>query len=337
MSFIEVKQVSKEFDNGLKVLNNISMDIGKGEFVTLLGSSGCGKTTLLRCIAGFVTLSSGQIYIDGTDVTNAPPKDRDIGMVFQQYSLFPNMTAAQNIAFGLKMRKTPSDEISRKVREIIEIIRLEGKENSYPAELSGGQQQRVALARALVTEPKVLLLDEPLSAIDALIRKKLQQEIRRIQRTLNITTIFVTHDQHEAMVLSDRIFLMNEGKIAQSGSSEEIYTSPESYFAATFVGNYNVLPITDFERLMDVRPEAVHVAIRPELCRLSEEFPPDGDFYVSKVAVRDRILNGTTLSYSVEKDGVLVNVELLNSKENFLNQNEAYLYIPKDVCVCLAD
>ena len=220
------------------VLNNISLTLKKGEFATLLGQSGCGKSTLLRSIAGLEGVDVGRILIDGKDITNLSPRQREVGMVFQSYALFPNMTVFDNIAYGLKMKKVKN--IKSRVKKMIDMVDLIGKEESYPHQLSGGQQQRVALARALVMEPKVLLLDEPLSALDAKIRKSLQKELKRIQKELDITTIFVTHDQEEAMTMSDRIFVMNKGKVVQSGSPSEIYTSPVNTFVAKFIGNYNV-------------------------------------------------------------------------------------------------
>ena len=217
MGYIHFENIHKDFGQN-KVLKGITMDIEKGHLVTLLGPSGCGKSTLLRCLSGLEDVTSGQITMDGKDITHISPRDRGIGMVFQQYSLFPNMSVAQNVAFGLNMKKVPKDTIRRKVSEILTIVGLEDKAEQYPNQLSGGQQQRVALARAIVTEPKVLLLDEPLSAIDAKLRRNLQVEIRRIQQDFGMTTIFVTHDQDEAMVMSDVIHLFHNGLMEQSGT-----------------------------------------------------------------------------------------------------------------------
>ena len=215
MSYIRFENIVKSFGSNT-VLKDINLEIEKGQLVTLLGPSGCGKSTLLRCLSGLETVTSGKVYLDDRDITDVNPKDRDIGMVFQQYSLFPNMDVAQNVAFGLKMKKVPNAEIDKRVKEMVDIVGLSDHLHHYPSELSGGQQQRAALARAMVTNPKVLLLDEPLSAIDALLRHSLQVEIRRIQQELNMTAIFVTHDQDEAMVMSDVIHLMYNGKIEQS-------------------------------------------------------------------------------------------------------------------------
>ena len=217
MSYIEMKHIVKNYGT-TSVLKGIDLEIEKGELVTLLGPSGCGKSTLLRCLSGLEDVTDGQIFLDGQEITTLEPRKREIGMVFQQYSLFPNMTVTQNIAFGMKLKKKPETEIREKVKNILEIVGLSEQANRYPSQLSGGQQQRAALARAIVTEPKVLLLDEPLSAIDALLRRSLQTEIRRIQQELNITAVFVTHDQNEAMVMSDRIHLLYQGQIEQSAS-----------------------------------------------------------------------------------------------------------------------
>ena len=236
MSYIEFQDINKYFGQN-HVLKGIDLSIEKGELLTLLGSSGCGKSTLLRCLAGLEAVQEGKIYLDGTDITNLDARKREIGMVFQQYSLFPNMTVEQNLAFGLKRKKTDRAEIGAEVEKALDMVGLLDKRESYPTQLSGGQQQRVALARAIVMKPKVLLLDEPLSAIDAKLRKSLQIEIRRIQKELNMTTVFVTHDQDEAMVMSDRICLLNQGQIEQSGTPVEIYTAPKTRFAASFIGS----------------------------------------------------------------------------------------------------
>ncbi len=215
MSYITFKNICKSYDNKTQVLKGIDLEVEEGELLTLLGPSGCGKSTLLRCLAGLEQVQQGHILLEGRDITDLDARQRQIGMVFQQYSLFPNMTVEQNMAFGLKIQRLSKAEINDRITEALAMVGLQDKADAYPAQLSGGQQQRVALARAIVTRPKVLLLDEPLSAIDAKLRKSLQVEIRRIQKQLNITTIFVTHDQDEAMVMSDRICLLNCGKIEQ--------------------------------------------------------------------------------------------------------------------------
>ena len=240
MSTVEVIGAEKRY-GALAALDNVSLKFIDGEFFGLLGPSGSGKTTLLRAIAGFIELDSGQVLLDGQDIGPIPVHKRDIGMVFQNYALFPHMTVFDNVAFGLSVRKMPAGEIKARVDEILGLVRLGGLQERKPRQLSGGQQQRVALARALVTRPKVLLLDEPLGALDKHLREEMQVELRRIQREVGITTIFVTHDQEEAMTLSDRIAIMNAGNIVQLGAPLEVYEHPINRFAAGFLGVANFL------------------------------------------------------------------------------------------------
>jgi putative spermidine/putrescine transport system ATP-binding protein len=240
MGFLELTGIQKRFGDVAAVLD-FNLATERGEFVSFLGPSGCGKTTTLRMIAGFERPTAGTITIDGTDITNRSPNQRNVGMVFQSYALFPNMNVSANIGFGLKIRKRPKDQIERRVSELLELIHLEGRGDRYPWQLSGGQQQRVALARALAIEPQVLLLDEPLSALDAKIRVALRKEIRSIQRQLGITTVYVTHDQEEALSLSDRVVVMSEGRIEQIGTPFEIYNFPATPFVASFVGTLNLV------------------------------------------------------------------------------------------------
>jgi putative spermidine/putrescine transport system ATP-binding protein len=241
MAFLTLTSIQKLFPGGVAAVADFNLDVARGEFVSFLGPSGCGKTTTLRMIAGFEKPTSGTITVDGKDITNTSPNNRNVGMVFQSYALFPNMTVADNIGFGLKVRKRPKAEIAKKVDELIEMMHLEGRADRYPWQMSGGQQQRVALARALAIEPQVLLLDEPLSALDAKIRIVLRKEIRSIQRQLGITTVYVTHDQEEALSLSDRVVVMNEGQIEQLGVPSEIYNFPTTAFVASFVGTLNLV------------------------------------------------------------------------------------------------
>jgi putative spermidine/putrescine transport system ATP-binding protein len=244
MSYLTLSGIQKRFPGGFVAVQDFSLDMEKGEFVSFLGPSGCGKTTTLRMIAGFERPTTGTVVLDGTDITDRPPNRRNVGMVFQAYALFPNMTVADNIGFGLKVRGRDRASIAERTAELLELIGLPGKGDRYPWQLSGGQQQRVALARALAFEPQVLLLDEPLSALDAKIRVSLRAEIRAIQRQLGITTVYVTHDQEEALSLSDRIVVMNEGRIEQIGTPFEIYNFPRTPFVARFVGTLNVLSAT---------------------------------------------------------------------------------------------
>lgn len=238
MSYLSLENVTKQFGDAV-VVDNFNLGIEKGEFVSFLGPSGCGKTTTLRMVAGFELPTSGRITLDGVDITDKAPNQRNVGMIFQAYALFPNMTVAQNIGFGLRIRKMNSTDVHARVDEMLNLVNLEKHANKYPYQLSGGQQQRVSLARALAIRPEVLLLDEPLSALDAKIRVSLRQEIRAIQKRLGITAIFVTHDQEEALSISDRIVVMNVGEMEQVGTPFEIYNFPKTQFVANFVGSLN--------------------------------------------------------------------------------------------------
>jgi putative spermidine/putrescine transport system ATP-binding protein len=241
MAFLTLTGVQKQFPGGVMAVEDFNLDAVQGEFVSFLGPSGCGKTTTLRMIAGFEKPTAGAITVAGKDITYKPPNQRNVGMVFQSYALFPNMTVADNIGFGLKVRKKPKAEIDKRVTELLGLIHLEDRGGRYPWQLSGGQQQRIALARALAIEPQVLLLDEPLSALDAKIRIVLRKEIRAIQRQLGITTVYVTHDQEEALSLSDRVVVMSDGRIEQIGTPSEIYNFPATAFVASFVGTLNLV------------------------------------------------------------------------------------------------
>ena len=240
---IRLTDVTKDYGLAIPAVENISLTIEPGEFMTLLGPSGSGKTTTLNLIAGFETLTSGSIRLNGSDVGNLPPHKRNLGMLFQNYALFPHMTVAQNVAYPLRERKVAKSEIARRVSEVLELVQLPGRDDNFPSQLSGGQQQRVALARAIVFNPKALLLDEPLGALDRNLRGALQAEIRRIHREVGSTFVFVTHDQEEAMNLSDRIALFNSGHIEQVGSPEQLYREPDTLFAATFLGDSNVFAL----------------------------------------------------------------------------------------------
>lgn len=238
---LELKKIKKSFSKEETVLKEISLSIDKGEFITLLGSSGCGKTTTLRIIAGLEIPDSGQVFLDGKDVTGLAPEARDVNTVFQNYALFPHMTVADNIGYGLKLKKIPKAEIKKRVSEMLELVQLPGFEKRKPSELSGGQRQRVAIARSLVNNPKVLLLDEPLGALDLQLRRAMQLELKKLQKKLGITFIYITHDQEEAINMSDRIAVMNQGTFEQIGTPDEIYNHPKTSYVATFVGNANIL------------------------------------------------------------------------------------------------
>src|SRR5437667_5004638 len=285
--FLELTGIEKRF-GATAAVEDFNLAAEKGEFVSFLGPPGCGKTTTLRMIAGFERPTAGSIRLADREITNQPPNRRNVGMVFQSYALFPNMTVADNVGFGLRVRKRPSDQIKRRVAELLDLIHLPDKADRYPYQLSGGQQQRVALARALAIEPQVLLLDEPLSALDAKIRVILRHEIRQIQRNLGITTIYVTHDQEEALSLSDRIVVMSEGRVEQIGTPFEIYNFPRTSFVASFVGTLNILRgqvadpahgkiLVDGQEVFASRGlerartgDAVTVALRPEIVSLGE-------------------------------------------------------------------
>ncbi len=321
MSFLTLTGITKRFPGGVTAVAGFDLAMEHGEFVSFLGPSGCGKTTTLRMIAGFEAPTDGRIVLDGDDITDRAPNQRNVGMVFQSYALFPNMTVAENVAFGLKVRKRPADQIRKRVDELLDLIHLPDKAKRYPYQLSGGQQQRVALARALAFEPRVLLLDEPLSALDAKIRVILRQEIRAIQRQLGITTVYVTHDQEEALSLSDRVVVMSEGRMEQVGTPFEVYNFPQTPFVASFVGTLNVLPATVVDRAArtvaiagqpvriatDIASSAgknVNVALRPEMASLGPEggenrltgTVEDVSFLGSIVRIRVRLGENAVLS-----------------------------------------
>ena len=323
--FLSLQGVRKEF-NGVVAVESFNLEVEPGEFVSFLGPSGCGKTTTLRMVAGFEPPTSGTIRLAGEDVTYAKPNERNIGMVFQSYALFPNMTVAENIAFGLRVRKEEGAARGERVVELLDLIHLPDKAKSYPNELSGGQQQRVALARALAIRPQLLLLDEPLSALDAKIRDDLRAEIRRIQRQLNITTIYVTHDQEEALALSDRIVVMSKGQMEQVGEPFEIYNNPATGFVASFVGQLNRLPVTVVDpalgRLRAGRSEIRTISLieSPEGAEVSLMMRPEE---VTLDAEEENVLEGTVESVTflgsivrvlVAVDGGRLTADLFNER-----------------------
>ena len=304
MSYLNVTKLNKNY-GPTTIFENIDFSADEGEFVTLLGPSGCGKSTLLRCIAGLTSVDSGQILLQGQDIVPLPPQKRTIGMVFQSYALFPNMTVEKNVAFGLKMQKLAASEIQSRVMEALALVELTDFARRYPHQLSGGQCQRVALARSLVTRPRLLLLDEPLSALDARIRRHLREQIRNIQQELKLTTIFVTHDQEEALTLSDRIVLMNRGKIVQNGNAEALYTQPADLFAAGFIGNYNLLSAEQATQLTG-QTFSGQVAIRPESILMGA--PESG----IAATILSHSLLGNVIRYRVLAHNVELSVDVLN-------------------------
>lgn len=306
---VELRNVTKRFA-GFTAVSDINLAVRAGEFLTLLGPSGCGKTTLLRMISGFETPTEGSVWLSGEDVTRLPPYRRNVNQVFQSYALFPHLTVEENMAFGLKMQKLPKAEIATRVKAATELVSLGGMEQRKPAQLSGGQRQRVALARALVCQPKVLLLDEPLSALDAKLRHLMQVELKRLQKKLGITFVFVTHDQEEALTMSDRIAIVNRGRIEQLGESSEIYHSPQTSFVANFIGQANILEATlmadegNFSRLrlvgdveLLVPSEArlsemkkLLISIRPEKVHLQKTRPAGVNVF--EAGVEDELFKG---------------------------------------------
>ncbi len=280
MAYLNVEGAIKHY-GATTALNGVSFTVAKGEFFTLLGPSGCGKTTLLRSIAGFSQLSAGRVTLDGTDLLAVPPHKRDIGMVFQDYAIFPHLTVADNVAFGLKARKIAASEISDRVAEALATVRLSALSERLPAALSGGQQQRIGIARAMVVKPRLLLMDEPLSNLDAKLRLDLRDEIRDIQRTIGIAAIYVTHDQEEALAISDRICVMDSGSIEQIGTPQQIYGQPATRFVASFVGTMNLFAPAAFG-LPDV-PGVAQWALRPERLRLAEAGASDDSSFAGLV------------------------------------------------------
>ena len=316
MSKIVIKDAVKKYGEKT-VIKSVNLEIQDGEFFTLLGPSGCGKTTLLRMIAGFNSIEGGEFYFNDTLINNMDPSKRNIGMVFQNYAVFPNMTVRGNIEFGLKERKVPKNEMDERVEKILDIMKIREYADRKPQNLSGGQQQRVALARAIVIEPDVLLMDEPLSNLDAKLRVELREEIRRIQKEIGITTVYVTHDQEEAMAVSDRIAVMKDGVIQQCDMPRKIYHKPNNMFVASFIGTNNVINgnynkdlkeivIDSGEKfaydLGNIPSQRVKLSIRPEDLRLD----PNGDI---EAKINDEVFLGSTMHYNVElKDKTILNI-----------------------------
>ncbi|HBF7306490.1 TPA: ATP-binding cassette domain-containing protein [Clostridioides difficile] len=317
MSYLKINNVFKSYDQK-KVLNNISLDIEEGEFLCLLGPSGCGKTTLLRIIAGLEDVNSGTIILQDKDITNLEPSKRGFGIVFQSYALFPNMTAYNNIAFPLKERKVSKEKIDNKVKEVLETVGLTNEAHKYPKALSGGQQQRIAIARALALEPKFLLLDEPMSALDAKVRHKLRMDIKRLQKELNITTIMVTHDQEEAITMADKIAILNGGDIMQIGTPEEIYQNPQNLFTAQFIGDTNCFD--NGNSILTVRPEYVqiekstkenyqgiisNIEFRGNLLRVEIKDKLNENFIISDVSIKEwvnlNLVEGDLVKISIDE------------------------------------
>ena len=359
MAFIEIQNLFKRFKK-VVAINHIELEVDKGEMLTLLGPSGCGKTTTLRCIAGLETPDEGDIIIDGKPMLSqgfVQPSKRGIGMVFQNYAVWPHMKVFSNVVYGLKLKRLPRKEINEKAQQVLAMVGLDGLEDRYPAQLSGGQQQRVALARALVGNPKVLLLDEPLSNLDAKLREELRFEIKSLVRRMGITSVYVTHDQAEAMVISDRIVVMESGNVVQTGTAQEIYAKPANKFVADFIGTMNFMPAEVIEVLPDaggvhVRTEfsdqiqcrvsgntatsageKVYASIRPEDVEVFLE-PPQAKENLFKGTIAHRAYLGNFLYFFVNVNDTMIRVQV----PHHLPQEEGqdlYLYLNPQKCVLL--
>jgi spermidine/putrescine transport system ATP-binding protein len=351
---VSLQNINKEFparrgETPTKAVDNVNLEIEHGEFFSMLGPSGCGKTTTLRMIAGFEEPSSGVILLDGVEVSHVPPFHRQVNTVFQDYALFPHMTVKQNVAFGLQMARVPANEIEGRVKKMLELVQLPQMENRYPRQLSGGQQQRVALARALVKEPKVLLLDEPLGALDLKLRKQMQLELKHMQRRLGITFIYVTHDQEEALTMSDRIAVMSRGKVLQVGKPMDIYNAPTNRFVADFIGETNFLPgnIKDAANsvatvnvcgqfMLKAKSQNGHadpganvtVAVRPEKLDLRPMSDPTSNYLVGHVD--EQIFIGTDTRYVVRLPD---NNQIVARVQNGIDPNEQTFAVGDEVKV----
>lgn len=319
LSFLKVENLNYYYNKQKPVLQNISFHVEKKEILSILGPSGCGKSTLLKILAGLINPLSGKIYLENNDITILPSQKREIGIVFQSYALFPNLNVYENIAFGLKMKKTSKKAVHERVIKMLTLINLREKAYHFPHQLSGGEQQRVALARALAPFPKLLLLDEPLSALDAMIRKNLRQELHKIIKATNTTSIFVTHDQEEAMLMSDRILVMNEGKIEQEGTPEEIYTKPQTPFVAGFIGNYNLLSHKELQQISQHNLEPNFYAIRPESIKLYPSTDENkfltfssSESLICKGQITEVNIAGSIIIYNIKVGSINLRVDRLN-------------------------
>lgn len=299
-SILQLRQIRKSFDN-TEVLKGIDLEAGQGEFITLLGASGCGKTTTLRIIAGLELPDAGQVILEGQDITNREPNKRDVNTVFQNYALFPHMNVSDNVGYGLKIRKVPKAEIERKVEQALRLVQLEEYGKRMPDQLSGGQKQRIAIARAVINEPKVLLLDEPLGALDLKLRRQMQLELKRLQKRLGITFIYITHDQEEAINMSDRIGVMHEGVLEQLGTPNEVYYQPKTSYVADFVGNANILHKNG--ETFAIRSE--NILMNGEAVCTQEAVVVEKSFAGGQLRILFRLPDGQTLTasrYGIDND-----------------------------------
>lgn len=346
MEGVKVVRISKRFGSVIAV-NNVTFAVQKGEFFTLLGPSGCGKTTTLRIIAGFEKPDSGQVYIGGKMVNEYPPEKRNIGYVFQNYALFPHMTVFENIAFPMRIKKLNEEEIKKRVKYLLEFLKLEGLENRYPKQLSGGQQQRVALARALARDPEVLLLDEPLSNLDALLRIEIRRELKNIQRKTRITTIYVTHDQDEAFSLSDRIAVMNRGVILAIDTPTDLFENPKTSFIAKFLRYKNVIEVRTIDQEIEIlkkrfkinefsnlEKEPKYVAIRPDVIHVKKELDENviqrDEYIIFKAKLRDKLFYGSSVEVYLGVDAhELITVMPIKDANHLNIGDDVYVYIKK--------
>lgn len=299
-SILQLRQIRKSFDN-TEVLKGIDLEVAQGEFITLLGASGCGKTTTLRIIAGLELPDAGQVILEGQDITNREPNKRDVNTVFQNYALFPHMNVSDNVGYGLKIRKVPKAEIERKVEQALRLVQLEEYGKRMPDQLSGGQKQRIAIARAVINEPKVLLLDEPLGALDLKLRRQMQLELKRLQKRLGITFIYITHDQEEAINMSDRIGVMHEGMLEQLGTPNEVYYQPKTSYVADFVGNANILHKNG--ETFAIRSE--NILMNGEAVCTQEAVVVEKSFAGGQLRILFRLPDGQTLTasrYGIDND-----------------------------------
>jgi len=352
-TILQIKGLKKSF-GAQQVLKSLNLEIRKGEVVTLLGPSGCGKTTTLHIAAGLLKADAGEIFLRGAPVGHLPPQKRKVGMVFQRYALFPHMTVYENVAFGLRMMKMPSEQIRKEVYDILDVVRLPDVTHKFPSQLSGGMQQRIAFARALVMKPDILLLDEPFSNLDEKLRREMELETRRIQQAVNITTLFVTHNQEEAFVMSNRVAVMNAGQIVRIDSPREIYRDPGSRFVCSFLGDANYLEgrvtgvesDTIFIRVNDLLLEAtsssavreggqVAVAIRPERIKISKNESRDARNVFNGV-ISDVIFKGASLSYRIKVGEIVFDVDKYSQEDDlFMVNDSVYLKFDKEAVLIL--
>lgn len=343
-SIVRLEHVSKRFGDNV-IIDDVTLDVKKGDFLTLLGPSGCGKTTILRMISGLESVSSGKVYIDGVDVTDVDPTKRETNTIFQNFALFPHLTIYDNIAFGLRIKKLDEEKIAKEVKNAIKLVNLEGLEERKPSELSGGQQQRVAIARGIVMNPKVLLLDEPLCSLDLKLKKKMQIELKKLQKKLGITFIYVTHDQDEALTMSTKIAIINKGKIEQLDEPENIYRSPNTVFVADFIGESNILKGKVVGKKIDVqglrhvfdaqdheKGEYVSIILRPETIILSHTKKAG---YLPGV-ITEYIYDGEMSKFEIKVDDITLKVHNNNMGE-FVLGDKVYLGIDEDYLVVIGE